>query len=66
MKDANMTETLTFTDPRLAELDGFHVQLNVSNERADIILARPPYNVISISCALSSRLSMPMIACASS
>lgn len=48
MKDANMTETLTFTDPRLAELDGFHVQLNASNERADIILARPPYNVISM------------------
>ena len=43
-----MSETMTFTDPRLAELDGFHVRLDAASERADIILARPPYNVISM------------------
>ena len=43
-----MTEPMTFNDPRLAELDGFRVDIDAGNERADIILARPPYNVISM------------------
>lgn len=43
-----MTEGLTFSDPRLAELDGFCVTLDAANERADIVLDRPPYNVISM------------------
>ena len=43
-----MTEGLTFSDPRLAELDGFRVTLDAANERADIVLDRPPYNVISM------------------
>ncbi|MEQ3624410.1 MAG: enoyl-CoA hydratase-related protein [Celeribacter sp.] len=43
-----MTEGMTFHDPRLAELDGFRVTLDVAAERADIVLDRPPYNVISM------------------
>jgi 2-oxoglutaroyl-CoA hydrolase len=35
-----------FSDPRLATLDGFRVELDVVRERADIILDRPPLNVI--------------------
>jgi 2-oxoglutaroyl-CoA hydrolase len=38
----------TFTDPRLVKLDGFQVQLDESHERGDIILNRPPYNVVSM------------------
>jgi 2-oxoglutaroyl-CoA hydrolase len=34
------------TDPRLEDLDGFRVQIDPARERADIILDRPPYNVI--------------------
>ena len=36
----------TFTDPRLATLDGFRVEIDAGHERADIILDRPPLNVI--------------------
>lgn len=43
-----MTEIMTFTDPRLAKLDGFSVTLNAAEERADIILDNPPYNVIAM------------------
>ena len=39
---------LTFTDPRIAELDGFDVELDPERERADIILDRPPFNIISM------------------
>ena len=35
-----------FADPRLANLDGFRVEIDPARERADIILDRPPYNVI--------------------
>lgn len=35
-----------FTDPRLATLDGFRVEIDAARERADIILDRPPLNVI--------------------
>jgi 2-oxoglutaroyl-CoA hydrolase len=34
------------TDGRLENLDGFRVKIDASRERADIILDRPPYNVI--------------------
>ncbi len=38
----------TFTDPRLARLDGFRVEIDAARERADIVLDRPPLNVISM------------------
>ena len=40
-----MTET---TDLRLQALDGFRVEIDAARERADIVLARPPMNVISM------------------
>jgi len=36
------------TDPRLCDLDGFRVEIYPARERADIILARPPMNTISM------------------
>ena len=39
---------MTFSDPRLAKLNGFHVELNAEKERADIVLDRPPLNVIEM------------------
>ena len=38
----------TFTDPRLAELDGFRVEIDAARERADVVLDRPPFNIISM------------------
>ena len=38
----------TFTDPRLATLDGFRVEIDAARERADVILDRPPFNVVSM------------------
>src|SRR5260370_6842338 len=38
----------TFPDPRLAALDGFRVDIEASRERADIILDRPPFNIVSM------------------
>ena len=35
-------------DPRLQNLDGFRVDVDAARERADIVLARPPMNVISM------------------
>ena len=43
-----MSSAATFTDPRLATLDGFRVEIDEARERADIILDRPPLNVISM------------------
>jgi 2-oxoglutaroyl-CoA hydrolase len=40
--------TMTFSDPRLAKLNGFRVELNAEKERADIVLDRPPLNVIEM------------------
>ena len=40
-----MTDT---KDPRLQNLDGFRVDVDAARERADIVLARPPMNVISM------------------
>ena len=37
-----------FNDPRLANLDGFRVEIDAVRERADVILDRPPLNVISM------------------
>jgi 2-oxoglutaroyl-CoA hydrolase len=39
---------MTFTDPRLAQLDGFRVEIDEAVERADIVLDRPPFNIISM------------------
>ena len=41
-----MPSLYKFTDPRLAKLDGFTVEIDEAHERADIILGRPPYNII--------------------
>ncbi|RAI44727.1 enoyl-CoA hydratase/isomerase family protein [Rhodoplanes roseus] len=38
----------TFADPRLATLDGFRVELDAARERADLVLDRPPLNVITM------------------
>jgi 2-oxoglutaroyl-CoA hydrolase len=35
-------------DPRLARLDGFRVEIDHERERADVILDRPPFNVIEM------------------
>src|SRR5262245_43347900 len=43
-----MSEVMTFADPRLATLDGFRVELDPAHERADIVLDRPPLNVIAM------------------
>ena len=37
---------MTFNDPRLTALDGFRVELDAEKQRADIVLDRPPFNVI--------------------
>lgn len=39
---------MVFNDPRLSTLDGFSVELNEAKQRADIILNRPPLNVIEM------------------
>jgi 2-oxoglutaroyl-CoA hydrolase len=38
----------TFADPRLAALDGFRVEIDPARERADVILDRPPFNIVSM------------------
>jgi 2-oxoglutaroyl-CoA hydrolase len=38
----------TFNDPRLSSLNGFSVEMNASKQRADIVLNRPPLNVIEM------------------
>src|SRR5437763_1982145 len=35
-------------DPRLAGLDGFRVDIEPARERADVVLDRPPFNVVSM------------------
>ena len=37
-----------FSDPRLQILDGFRVEIDPARERADIVLDRPPLNVIEM------------------
>src|SRR4051812_46719356 len=41
-----MPETMKFDDKLLQALDGFRVELDAARERADIVLDRPPLNVI--------------------
>ena len=58
-----------FSDPRLQTLDGFRVEIDAARERADIVLDRPPLNVIEMGAARSasascSRRSTRMRACA--
>jgi 2-oxoglutaroyl-CoA hydrolase len=43
-----MSSTTSFTDPRLATLDGFRVEIDPARERADVILDRPPFNIVSM------------------
>lgn len=43
-----MATAYHFADPRLAKLDGFHVEIDEAHERADIILDRPPFNVVAM------------------
>ncbi len=43
-----MAEPMTFDHQRLAKLDGFRVEIDTARERADIILDRPPLNVIEM------------------
>jgi 2-oxoglutaroyl-CoA hydrolase len=43
-----MTSPAHFADPRLAALDGFRVEIDAAHERADIVLDRPPFNIISM------------------
>jgi len=43
-----MSSTMNFADPRLARLDGFRVEIDAGRERADVILDRPPLNVIEM------------------
>jgi 2-oxoglutaroyl-CoA hydrolase len=40
--------TMVFPDPRLATLDGFRVEIDAARERADIVLDRPPFNIIAM------------------
>ncbi len=44
-----MTATpMTFGDPRLATLNGFKVECDSEKQRADVVLHRPPLNVIEM------------------
>jgi 2-oxoglutaroyl-CoA hydrolase len=43
-----MTIVMAFADPRLDVLDGFRVEIDAARERADIVLDRPPFNIISM------------------
>ena len=43
-----MSSPYIFADPRLGKLDGFQVEIDEAHERADIVLNRPPYNVVSM------------------
>jgi 2-oxoglutaroyl-CoA hydrolase len=43
-----MTSDTPTIEPRLTNLDGFRVEIDAERERADVILARPPMNVIAM------------------
>ena len=43
-----MPAAYEFNDRRLAKLDGYQVEIDVEHQRADIILNRPPYNIITM------------------
>jgi 2-oxoglutaroyl-CoA hydrolase len=40
--------TMISPDPRLATLDGFRVEIDAARQRADIVLDRPPFNIIAM------------------
>jgi 2-oxoglutaroyl-CoA hydrolase len=40
--------SLTFADPRLGTLDGFRVDIDPVRERGDVVLDRPPFNIVSM------------------
>src|SRR6476620_9958131 len=40
--------TMTSFDPRLSTRDGFRVEIDAAQERADIILDRPPFNIVEM------------------
>jgi 2-oxoglutaroyl-CoA hydrolase len=42
------SSAMSFADPRLARLDGFRVEIDREHERADVILDRPPFNIIEM------------------
>src|SRR6516164_2831231 len=44
----NDSSVSSFSDSRLAKLDGFRVEIDRARERADIVLDRPPLNVIEM------------------
>ena len=39
---------MTFADTRLAKLGGFRVEIDPQRERADVVLDRPPFNIIEM------------------
>ncbi len=43
-----MPSPMTFADPRLAALDGFRVEIDADKKRADIVLDRAPFNIVSM------------------
>jgi 2-oxoglutaroyl-CoA hydrolase len=43
-----MPSSYAFSDVRLSRLDGFQVEFDAAHDRADIILNRPPLNVVSM------------------
>jgi 2-oxoglutaroyl-CoA hydrolase len=43
-----MTQPIAFADPRLAAFDGFRVEIDPEHARADVVLDRPPLNVIAM------------------
>ena len=43
-----MATAYQFADPCLSNLDGFEVEIDEAHERADIILSRPPFNIVSM------------------
>ena len=43
-----MAVAYTFSDPRLAKLDGFGVEIDEAKQRVDIVLNRPPFNIVSM------------------
>jgi 2-oxoglutaroyl-CoA hydrolase len=44
----NDSPSAKFSDARLQKLDGFRVEIDGARERADIVLDRPPLNVIEM------------------
>jgi 2-oxoglutaroyl-CoA hydrolase len=43
-----MTIDRLLGDPRFADLDGFRVEFDNAHERADVVLDRPPFNIVSM------------------